>query len=210
MIALREELHHILDLQIQGCSDEVLESEQRKLNAQYDLFVKRYGNLNGQTNTRLFKDDGDSALLLACEEVDKETGAISKADVFTKRTIRPYVVPTNTDDCFEALQISKNERGRVDIAYIEELTGKSFDDVLFELGDAIFRDPEKVRKMDEYSGYVTSEEYLSGKVVSKLETARRYAEKYPEYQSNVTALEQVQPTRLTASEISVRLGQTCK
>lgn len=208
MIALREELHHILDLQIQGCSDEVLESEQRKLNAQYDLFVKRYGNLNGKTNTRLFKDDGDSALLLACEEVDKETGAISKADVFTKRTIRPYVVPTNTDDCFEALQISKNERGRVDIAYIEELTGKSFDDVLFELGDAVFRDPEKVRKMDKYSGYVTSEEYLSGKVVSKLETARRYAEKYPEYQSNVTALEQVQPTRLTAGEISVRLGQT--
>lgn len=208
MIALREELHHILDLQIQGCSDEVLESEQRKLNAQYDLFVKRYGNLNGQTNTRLFKDDGDSALLLACEEVDKETGAISKADVFTKRTIRPYVVPTNTDDCFEALQISKNERGRVDIAYIEELTGKSFDDVLFELGDAVFRDPEKVRKMDKYSGYVTSEEYLSGKVVSKLKTARRYAEKYPEYQSNVTALEQVQPTRLTAGEISVRLGQT--
>lgn len=208
MIALREELHHILDLQIQGCSDEVLESEQQKLNAQYDLFVKRYGELNGQTNTRLFSDDGDSALLLACEEVDKETGKISKADIFSKRTIRPYVVPTSTDDCFEALQISKNERGRVDISYIEELTGKSYDDVLFELGDAVFRNPETTDRTDKYSSFETSEEYLSGKVVAKLNTARRYAEQYPEYRANVEALEKVQPTPLTASEISVRLGQT--
>ncbi len=208
MIALREELHHILDIQIQGCSDEVLEKEQRKLNAQYDLFVKRYGELNTQTNTRLFKEDGDSALLLACEEVDEETKKVSKSDVFFKRTIRPYIVPTSTDDCFEALQISKNERGRVDISYIEELTGKSYDDVLFELGDAVFRDPELTDRTDRYSGFVTSEEYLSGKVVAKLNVARRYAEEYPEYRKNVAALEKVQPTPLTASEISVRLGQT--
>lgn len=208
MIALREELHHILDLQIQGCSDEVLKREQWKLNSQYDLFIKKYGELNGQTNTRLFSDDGDSALLFACEEIDKETGKVSKSDVFSKRTIRPYVVPTSTDDCFEALQISKNERGRVDISYIEELTGKSYDDVLFELGDVIFRDPEKTDRVDKYSGFVTSEEYLSGKVVVKLNTARRYAEQYAEYQANVEALEKVQPTPLTASEISVRLGQT--
>ena len=208
MIALREELHHILDLQIQGCSDEVLEREQHTLNAQYDLFVKRYGELNGQTNTRLFSEDGDSALLLACENIDKETGNISKSDIFFKRTIRPYVMPTSTDDCFEALQISKNERGRVDISYIEELTGKSYDDVLFELGDAVFRNPETVDRTDKYSGFETSEEYLSGKVVAKLNTARRYAEQYPEYHSNVEALEKVQPTPLTASEISVRLGQT--
>lgn len=208
MIALREELHHILDLQIQGCSDEVLEREQRTLNAQYDLFVKRYGELNGQTNTRLFSEDGDSALLLACENIDKETGNISKSDIFIKRTIRPYVMPTSTDDCFEALQISKNERGRVDISYIEELTGKSYEDVLFELGDAVFRNPETTDRTDKYSGFETSEEYLSGKVVAKLNTARRYAEQYPEYRSNVDALGKVQPTPLTASEISVRLGQT--
>ncbi len=208
MIALREELHHILDLQIQGCSDEVLKREQWKLNSQYDLFIKKYGELNGQTNTRLFSDDGDSALLFACEEIDKETGKVSKSDVFSKRTIRPYVVPTSTDDCFEALQISKNERGRVDISYIEELTGKSYDDVLFELGDAVFRNPEKVDIHDRYSGFETSEEYLSGKVVEKLNTARRYVEENPVYQANVEALEKVQPTPLTASEISVRLGQT--
>lgn len=208
MIALREELHHILDIQIQGCSDETLQEEQRKLNAQYDLFVRKYGNLNSQTNTRLFKEDGDSALLFASEVVDKETGAVSKADVFTKRTIRPYIVPTSTADPFEALQISKNERGRVDISYIEELTGKSYDDVLFELGDAVFRNPETTDRTNKYSGFATSEEYLSGKVVAKLNTARRYAEQFPEYQRNVEALEKVQPTPLTASEISVRLGQT--
>ncbi len=117
MIDLRESLHHILDIQIQGCSDEVLQREQIKLNAQYDRFVRQYGNINSQTNTRLFRDDGDSALLFACEDIDEETKAITKADIFNKRTIRPYVVPTSTDDCFEALQISKNERGKVDIAY---------------------------------------------------------------------------------------------
>lgn len=103
MIALREGLHHILDIQIAGCSDEVLQSEQKKLNAQYDLYVRKYGNLNSQTNTKLFKDDGDSALLFACENVNEETKAITKADIFFKRTIRPYAVPTSTDDPFEAL-----------------------------------------------------------------------------------------------------------
>ena len=206
MIALREELHHILDIQIQGCSDEVLEREQRTLNAQYDSFVKRYGNLNSSTNTRLFKDDGDSALLFACEDVDEETKTVSKADIFSKRTIRPYTAVTNTDDCFEALQISKNERGRVDISYIEELTKKDYDTVLSELGDSVFRDPLLVQEGDKYSGFLTSEEYLSGQVVSKLQTARRYAAEHPEYSRNVNALEQVQPAPLTAAEISVRLG----
>ena len=208
MIALREGLHHILDIQIAGCSDEVLKSEQQKLNAQYDLFVRRYGNLNSQTNTKLFKDDGDSALLFACENINEDTKAVTKADIFFKRTIRPYVVPTSTDDPFEALQISKNERGKVDIAYIEELTGKDYDTVLCELGNAIFRDPERVNAENKYSGFVTSEEYLSGEVVTKLDHARAIAAEQPEYQRNVDALETVQPEPLTASEISVRLGAT--
>ena len=208
MIALREGLHHILDIQIAGCSDEVLQSEQKKLNAQYDLFVRRYGNLNSQTNSKLFKDDGDSALLFACEDVDEQTKTVTKADVFFKRTIRPYVVPTSTDDPFEALQISKNERGKVDIAYIEELTGKDYETVLSELGNAVFRDPEQVSAEDQYSGFVTSEEYLSGQVVTKLERARLVAAEHPEYQRNADALEAVQPEPLTASEIAVRLGAT--
>lgn len=208
MIALREELHHILDIQIQGCSDEVLKSEQYKLNREYDLFVKKYGYLNSQTNTKLFKDDGDSALLFAAENVNEETKAVTKADIFFKRTIRPYVVPTSTDDPFEALQISKNERGKVDIAYIEELTGKDYDTILSELGSTVFRDPEQVKEGDKYSGFVTAEEYLSGEVVNKLDLARSVAEEHPEYHKNVEALEGVQPEKLTASDISVRLGAT--
>lgn len=208
MIGLREELHHILDIQIAGCSDEVLKKEQAKLNAQYDLFVRRYGNLNSQTNTKLFKDDGDSALLFSCEDVDEETKAVTKSDVFSKRTIRPYVVPTSTDDPFEALQISKNERGKVDIAYIEELTGKDYDTVVSELGNAVFRDPEMADENDKYSGFLSAEEYLSGQVVSKLDLARSVAAEHPEYRKNVDALEAVQPQKLTASEISVRLGAT--
>lgn len=208
MIALRYELHNILNVQMKGCSDEVLQREQKLLRTKYDAFVKRYGNLNSQTNTKLFKDDGDSALLFACEDIDEETKEIRKADVFSKRTIRPYIVPISTDDPFEALQISKNERGKVDIAYMEELTGKSYEDLVFELGDTVFRDPELVYRENKYSGFVTAEEYLSGNVVSKLETARRELERYAEYQRNVDALEKVQPEPLTASEISVRLGQT--
>ncbi len=206
MIALREELHHILDIQIQGCSDEVLALEQRQLNAHYDTFVKKYGNVNSQTNTKLFKEDGDSALLFACEDIDEETKVIFKADIFTKRTIRPYTAVTSTDDCFEALQISQNERGRVDISYIEELTKKDYDTVLSELGNAVFRDPDTVVDGDKYSGFQTAEEYLSGQVVSKLQTARDYATEHPDFQKNVAALEQIQPTPLTAGEISVRLG----
>ena len=208
MIGLRESLHHILDIQIAGCSDEVLTREQWTLNSRYDLFVKKYGYLNSQTNSKLFKDDGDSALLFACEDVDEQTKTVTKADVFFKRTIRPYTVPTSTDDPFEALQISKNERGRVDIAYIEELTRKSYDTVLSELGNAVFRDPEQVSAEDQYSGFVTSEEYLSGQVVTKLERARALAAEHPEYQKNVAALEAVQPEPLSASEIAVRLGAT--
>lgn len=208
MIALREELHHILDIQIAGCSDEVLTREQWTLNSRYDLFVKKYGNLNSQTNSKLFKDDGDSALLFACEDVDEQTKTVTKADIFSKRTIRPYTVPTSTDDPFEALQISKNERGKVDIAYIEELTGKSYDTVLSELGNAVFRDPEQVNAEDQYSGFVTSEEYLSGQVVTKLERAKALVAEHPEYQKNVAALEAVQPELLSASEIAVRLGAT--
>ncbi len=208
MIALRESLHHILDIQIAGCLDEVLTREQWALNSRYDLFVKKYGYLNSQTNVKLFKDDGDSALLFACEDVDEQTKTVTKADVFFKRTIRPYVVPTSTDDPFEALQISKNERGKVDIAYIEELTGKSYDTVLSELGNAVFRDPEQVSAEDQYSGFVTAEEYLSGLVVTKLERAKALAAEHPEYQKNVAALEAVQPEPLSASEIAVRLGAT--
>lgn len=208
MIALREELHKVLDMQIHGCKDEELQAEQRNLNYQYNRFVKYYGILNSQTNTKLFKDDGDSALLFACENLSDDKKSATKADIFFKRTIRPYIVPTQTDDCLEALQISQNERGAVDISYIEELTRKDYDTVITELGNAVFRNPLKVIPEDKYSGFETSEEYLSGKVVQKLNTARYYAEHFPEmgYERNVQALETVQPSPVKADEIAARLG----
>ena len=141
MIELRSQLRHVLDIQSGGCSDEKLAEEQKILNANYDKFVKKYGYLNSSTNKRLFKDDGDSALVFACENYSEEKKTATKTDIFHKRTIRPYAVPTSTNDCFEALQISKNERGSVDISYIEELTGKYYDTIYLSLAQPFIETP---------------------------------------------------------------------
>ena len=209
MIAIRKQLRKILDLQVEGCSDDVLTREQWQLGARYDMFVKRFGYINSKNNLRLFKPDGDSALLFACENVSDDEETVTKADVFTKRTIRPYTAVTSTDDCFEALQISKNERGSVDISYIEELTKKDYDTVLTELGNAVFRNPAAVNPEDKYSGFETAEEYLSGRVVDKLQTAERMKQSNPDlidYDKNISALREVQPSPVKASDIAVRVG----
>lgn len=209
MIAIRKQLRKVLDLQVEGCSNEVLQREQRQLGVIYDSFVKKYGYINSKNNLRLFKPDGDSALLFACENVSKDEETVTKADVFTKRTIRPYTAVTSTDDCFEALQISKNERGSVDISYIEELTKKDYDTVIKELGNAVFRNPAAVNPEDKYSGFETAEEYLSGRVADKLQTAERMKQSSPnliDYDKNISALKEVQPAPVKASEIAVRVG----
>ena len=209
MIAIRKQIRKVLDLQVEGCSDDVLTREQWQLGARYDMFVKRFGYINSKNNLRLFKPDGDSALLFACENVSDDEKTVTKADVFTKRTIRPYTAVTNTDDCFEALQISKNERGSVDISYIEELTKKDYDTVLNELGNAVFRNPVAVNPEDKYSGFETAEEYLSGRVVDKLQTAERMKQSKSnliDYDKNISALREVQPSPVKASDIAVRVG----
>lgn len=209
MIAIRKQLRKVLDLQVEGCSDDVLTREQWQLGARYDMFVKRFGYINSKNNLRLFKPDGDSALLFACENVSEDETTVTKADVFTKRTIRPYTAVTSTDDCFEALQISKNERGSVDISYIEELTKKDYETVLAELGNAVFRNPAAVNPEDKYSGFETAEEYLSGRVVDKLQTAERMKQSNPDlidYDKNISALREVQPSPVKASDIAVRVG----
>lgn len=209
MISIRKQLRKVLDLQVEGCSDDVLTREQWQLGARYDMFVKRFGYINSKNNLRLFKPDGDSALLFACENVSEDEATVTKADVFTKRTIRPYTAVTSTDDCFEALQISKNERGCVDISYIEELTKKDYDTVLTELGNAVFRNPVAVNPEDKYSGFETAEEYLSGRVVDKLQAAERMKQSSPnliDYDKNISALREVQPTPVKASDIAVRVG----
>ena len=209
MIEIRKQLRKVLDLQVEGCSDEVLLKEQRQLGTKYDGFVKRFGYINSKNNLRLFKPDGDSALLFACENVSDDEETVTKADVFTKRTIRPYTAVTSTDDCFEALQISKNERGSVDISYIEELTKKDYDTVIKELGNAVFRNPAAVNPEEKYSGFETAEEYLSGRVTDKLQTAERMKQSSPnliDYDKNISALKEVQPAPVKASEIAVRVG----
>ena len=209
MIAIRKQLRKVLDLQVEGCSDDVLTREQWQLGARYDMFVKRFGYINSKNNLRLFKPDGDSALLFACENVSDDEETVTKADVFTKRTIRPYTAVTSTDDCFEALQISKNERGSVDISYIEELTKKDYDTVIKELGNAVFRNPVAVNPEDKYSGFETAEEYLSGRVADKLQMAERMKQSSPDlidYDKNIAALKEVQPAPVKASEIAVRVG----
>ena len=209
MIAIRKQIRKVLDLQVEGCSDDVLTREQWQLGARYDMFVKRFGYINSKNNLRLFKPDGDSALLFACENVSEDEETVTKADVFTKRTIRPYTAVTSTDDCFEALQISKNERGSVDISYIEELTKKDYDTVLAELGNAVFRNPVSVNPEDKYSGFETAEEYLSGRVVDKLQAAERMKQSNPDlidYDKNISALREVQPSPVKASDIAVRVG----
>ena len=206
MIEIREELHRILDMQTAGCTDEELLRGQWSLGRKYDLFVKRFGFLNSPINVKLFRDDGDGALVFACETLSEDKKSAKKADVFTKRTIRPYTSVQETNDCLEALQICRNECGCVDIEYIENLTKKDYATVLSELGNKVFRNPEKVTEENRYSGFETSEEYLSGYVVKKLETARRYAQENAAYERNVKALEAVQPTPIPASDIYVNLG----
>ena len=208
MIALKDELRKILDIQVEGCSDEQLHTAQLILDLNYDKFVEKYGYINSSTNFRLFKDDGDSALLFACENIDNVTKKITKSDVFNKRTIRPYIEVTNTNDCYEALQMCLNARGKVDISYIEEITNKNYEQVLEELKGAVFKNPVLVNKGDKYSGFETAENYLSGNVVKKLKIAKEineYSENH-DYESNIKALEEVQPPPLKASEISIRLG----
>ena len=208
MINLKDALRHVLEIQKQGCSDEVLAAAQVRLNARYDAFVEAYGHLNDKINVRLFRDDAESAFLFACESVDEKSGVATKEDIFTKRTIRPYSMPVGTQDCHEALHISQNERGKVDIAYIEELTGKNYEEVVAELGNAVFRDPMQIDHDDKYSGFVSANEYLSGKVKDKLAFAERMAADNPEFQKNVEALREVQPEPIRASDIAVRLGAT--
>lgn len=208
MIDLRKTIREILEMEIAGCSDEQLQFALKRLNDKYDRFVRNYGILNSQTNIRLFREDADSSLLFECEKLSDDKKTATKADVFFERTIRPYVVPTQTDDCFEALQISLNERGRVDIAYIEELTKKDYDTVLNELGNTVFRNPAESRLDDDYSGFETAEKYLSGNVKRKLSMAKTFAREFSDkgFDRNVKALEGVQPEPLSASDISVRIG----
>lgn len=208
LIELRDIVRSLIDAQLNDENDEVITKLQTELNHKYDTFTKRYGLINSRGNSMAFSDDSSYYLLCSLEHLDKEGNLKRKADMFTKRTIRPVREHITADTSIDALAISIGEKACVDLEYMKELTGYSFDKLTEDLKGSIFPNPV------EYDDngvvlYETADEYLAGNVKKKLQIAKEYAELNPEkYGYNVVALEKVQPEPLTASEISVRLGAT--
>ncbi|WP_300810598.1 DUF3849 domain-containing protein [uncultured Acetatifactor sp.] len=201
MVGIRDCTQELINVQLQEYPDSVIQEKQAELNRLYDDFSKKYGLINSQTNKRAFNQDSSYCLLCSLEKTDEEGKFKGKADMFTKRTIKKAEVVTSVDTATEALAVSLSEKARVDLDYMAELSGKSTDKIKEELAGIIFQNPVTDK-------WETADEYLSGNVRDKLETAKAYAENHPEYTVNVQALTQVQPKELDASEIEVRIGAT--
>ena len=206
MIAIRDCTRELITYQAEGYPDKEIEEQQKKLNHLYDLFQRKYGLLNSRANSMAFSDDSSYPLLCSLEIIAEDGTLERKADMFTKRTIKPHETVTRVDTASEALSLSLSEKACVDMEYLCSLTGKSAQEVEQELQGVIFRLPESEGM--EQPRFVSEDEYLSGNVRQKLREAKRAAEISEMYRSNVEALEKVQPKDLTASEISVRLGAT--
>ena len=209
MVELRQIVNELIDQQLNDFPDEDIKASQAKLNAAYDAFTAKYGLINDKKNARLFDDDSSYYLLCSLENLDENKNLKSKADMFTKRTIRPERVVTSVDTPSEALAVSIGEHGKVDLPYMAELLGTPGDygRITTELSGVIFKDPAADAD-DPEAGWQTADEYLSGNVRDKLRMAQFAAEGHPEFAVNVTALEKAQPKDLEASEIDVRLGAT--
>ncbi|WP_242850600.1 DEAD/DEAH box helicase family protein [Clostridium lundense] len=206
--AIREITREIIDIQTNGCTQEELKEKQEILNKRYDTFVKNYGYITARTNNTAFRDDNDYPLLCSLEAVD-ENKNVTKADMFTKQTIRSQIKITEVDTAIEALTVSLNEKGTVDLSLMLEIYDSTRENIINELKGLIFLNPEKYNKDDLLQGWETQDEYLSGNVRQKLKLAKLYAETNPElFTQNVEALEKVQPVNLEASEIDIRLGTT--
>lgn len=208
MIALRDTVRSLITMQEQDYSEDEIKSEQLRLNNLYDKFIKDYGLISSRGNKSAFSQDSSYSLLSALEILDENGNLERKADMFTKRTIKPHKEITSVDTSSEALAVSIGEKASVDIEYMKSLTGKSEDEIYSDLQGVIFLNPIYFPNSNEPK-YLPADEYLSGNVREKLHTAKENAEIYPElYTVNVKYLEKVQPKDLTASEISVRLGAT--
>ena len=220
MIELRECVRRLIEYQTEGYPDEDIESEQQKLNALYDSFTSKYGLISSRGNKLAFSEDSSYCLLCSLEVLDEQGNLKRKADMFTRRTIRPHVAVTSVDTASEALAVSISEKARVDMDYMAELSGKSPEELEQELAGVIYRDircaenPEDILpSLADLSRYplVTADEYLSGKVRHKLRMAKAFLEVAPDNQKetarrNMEALEAVQPQDLGAGEIGVRIG----
>ena len=209
MIAIRDCVRTLIEYQTEDYPDSEIREQQEKLNALYDDFSKKYGLISSRANNTAFSTDSSYCLLSSLEVLDDEGNFVRKADMFSKRTIKQRRVVTSVDTASEALSVSLSEKAKVDMAYMEQLTGKSEQEIFADLQGVIFLNPMHTSENDGHAKYLTADEYLSGNVREKLDWARRSAELYPQdYAANVQALEAVQPVDLTASEISVRLGAT--
>ncbi len=209
MVELRQIVNELIDQQLNDFPDEDIKASQAKLNAAYDAFTAKYGLINDKKNARLFDDDSSYYLLCSLENLDENKNLKSKADMFTKRTIRPERTVTSVDTPSEALAVSIGEHGKVDLPYMAELLGTpgNYERITTELSGVIFKDPA-VDADDPEAGWQTADEYLSGNVRDKLRMAQLAAESHPEFKVNVDALTKAQPKDLEASEIDVRLGAT--
>ena len=209
MVELRQIVNQLIQEQLDDYPDEDIKATQAKLNTAYDVFTAKYGLLNDRKNGRLFEDDSSYYLLCSLENLDENKQLKSKADMFTKRTIRPERTVTSVDTPSEALAVSIGEHGRVDLPYMAELLGSpgDYERITTELQGVIFKDPSADAD-DPEAGWQTADEYLSGNVRNKLRMAQLAAESHPEFKINVEALTKAQPKDLEASEIDIRLGAT--
>ena len=209
MVELRQIVNELIQQQLNDFPDEDIKASQAKLNYAYDAFTAKYGLINDKKNARLFDDDSSYYLLCSLENLDENKNLKSKADMFTKRTIRPERVVTSVDTPSEALAVSIGEHGKVDLPYMAELLGTpgEYGRITTELSGVIFKDPA-ADPTDPEAGWQTADEYLSGNVRDKLRMAQLAAESHPEFKVNVDALTKAQPKDLEASEIDVRLGAT--
>ena len=209
MVELRQIVNELIDQQLNDFPEEDIKATQAKLNAAYDAFTAKYGLINDKKNARLFDDDSSYYLLCSLENLDENRQLKSKADMFTKRTIRPERVVTSVDTPSEALAVSIGEHGKVDLPYMAKLLGTpgEYGRITTELSGVIFKDPAADAD-DPEAGWQTADEYLSGNVRDKLRMAQLAAESHPEFKVNVDALTKAQPKDLEASEIDVRLGAT--
>lgn len=206
MIELRDCVRTLLEYQTEDYPDEEIKAQQAKLNTLYDAFTRKYGLINSRGNAIAFDQDSSYFLLCSLEILDEDRNLKRKADLFTKRTIRSHKPAEKVDTAVEALALSIGEKAHVDMDYMGRLTGKDEETLFSELTGVVFLNPDYAEGVNEK--YLPADEYLSGNVRQKLAVAQGKAEQDPQYQINADALAQVQPTDLTASEISVRLGAT--
>lgn len=205
MIEIRDCVRELIEYQKDDYDEKIILEQQKKLNDLYDTFTEKYGLINSRGNSLAFREDSAYYLLCSLENINEDGTLRSKADMFTKRTIRKHVVVEKAETSNEALMLSLSEKGQIDFDYMHQLTGFDKEKMIHDLKGVIYRIPHID---DEEDVYVTADEYLSGNVREKLKIASLSAEINPSYKENVEALKQAMPQDLTASEIEVRIGAT--